>query len=121
MNDSTTTTIERHAPTALLALVQHLNDHGLGSPLSIHAPTAACPYFDVTIVSTALEAWARSGLAIDETLVEPRDSRIAGRRWERVQVDGRLEPHGIRVRLVTHRPVLGGESVSSLQLVDVTA
>lgn len=102
---TTIETIGRQAPTALLAVVQHINDHDLGAPLTIHSPTAASPWFTVSVVSTNLPAWEASGLDEIDRSVELRTGTAAGRRWERVEIDARLQPHGIRVHLVALRPL----------------
>ena len=96
----TPSTVERQAPTALRALVQHIHTHGLGTPLTITAPSTASPYFSVSVPSTVAEAWVESGLTV--TTCEARvlgGGRISGRLYEQVSLDGILAPHGIRVRL----------------------
>lgn len=102
---TTPTPVERQAPTALLALVQHIHDHQLGMPLTIHAPATAAPYFSLAVMSASLPAWVASGLAVTTEIAEPRTNTVNGHRWERVQIDGLLQPYGIRVQLVAHRTV----------------
>jgi hypothetical protein len=98
-------TIGRQAPTALLAIVQHINDHQLGVPLSIHAPTDAAPAFGITVASYGLDAWAASGFDVTHEHTELVGGRVLGSRWERVVQDGLLQPYGVRVRLTSHRAV----------------
>lgn len=107
------TTIQKQAPTALLALVQHIHEHALGTPLSITAPTTAAPYFDVSVPSHAVDAWVARGLEVDKIHTRPLTAgNIGGRPWERVEITGRLQPHGIRVCLSAARP-----ATAQLQLV----
>lgn len=115
----TTATTERQAPVALLAVVQHINDHDLGAPLSIFPPINGAPYFCLTVVSTSLTAWLESGFVPDRLEREEKPGRIAGRVWERLQYDGTLQPHGIRVQLVTRRPL--ADQAPVLHLAEVTA
>lgn len=116
-----TDTVERQAPTALLALVQHIVDHKLGAPLTIHTPSAASPYFTVAITSGSFEAWTAAGLVADEVEAHTvGDGPIGGRFWERVTVVGRLLPHGIKVRVTYSRPLPVQPAVAPRRLAAVT-
>ncbi len=95
--------VDHQGPPALVALVQHIHTHGLGLPLSIHPPRSSDGHFEVVIVSTALDAWTDSGLTAHRTSIETIPGRNAGRRWERIELDGLLQPWGIRVQLRTQR------------------
>lgn len=100
-----TTTAERQAPTALLALVQHIHAHSLSMPMSINRPTHAGAPFLLTVPADSLDGWTASGLQVTNERTEPRFD-LAGRlSWERVQLDGLLDPHGIRVQLVAARTI----------------
>lgn len=97
-------TIQAQGPTALLALVQHIHEHGLGTPMSIAAPTVASPYFMVSVANHSLDAWTSAGFVVDRTETFPMSAKVGGRSWERVEITGRLEVLGIRVRVTAARP-----------------
>ncbi|WP_193613122.1 hypothetical protein [Nocardioides lijunqiniae] len=105
---ATPSNVERQAPTALLAVVQHIHDHDLGVPLSIAPPSTASPFFTIGIVADSIDAWVGSGLAVDVDAIESRPigGRISGRLWERITTPGRLLPYGIRVNLMYSRPLV---------------
>jgi hypothetical protein len=116
-----TDTVTRQSPTALLALVQHINDHGLGTPLTIHSPSTASPYFTVAITSGSIDAWTAAGLVVDEVEAhQVGDGPIAGKLWERVTCTGRVLPHGIRVRVTFSRP-MPAQPPAPRRLASVTA
>lgn len=104
----TPTTIHRQAGTALLAVVQHLHDRGLGTPVSITSPTAWEPHLALFIESRDLHRWLdteTSGFNVDHTDSIELAGRIGGVRHERLLITGRLDALGIRVRLTVVRPV----------------
>lgn len=106
--NSAAAVIERQSPIGWQALVEHMAAHGLGSPQSITAPSAASPYFAITVPSMGFDAWVVRGLAVDDVQTRPvaGGEPIGGRCWERVEVTGRLIDLGIRVKITAHRPVL---------------
>ncbi|GEP38847.1 hypothetical protein NPS01_25100 [Nocardioides psychrotolerans] len=99
-----TATVTLQAPTALLALVQHIHDHGLGAPLTIHSPSTASPCFTVSVVAASYDAWVASGFTATDTTSHPVGQRISGKRWEQVATTGLLQPYGIRLVLKFTRP-----------------
>lgn len=96
-------TVAKQAPTALLALVHHIHENGLGVPQTINAPTVHTPYFGIDVAHFALDAWTERGLVIDDVETYPMPGRTAGTRYERVIVTGRLAALGIRVQISSCR------------------
>lgn len=106
--EETSTTIHRQAGTALLAVVQHLHQHQLGTPVSITTPTLWEPHVSLFIESRDLDRWLdeeTSGFIVLDIDSHELAGRIAGRRHERLLITGRLETLGIRVRLTAVRPM----------------
>lgn len=96
---TTADTVTAQGPTALLALAAHIHDHDLGMPLMITAPSMACPWFGVTTTSKTHRAWEDSGFVVTGGAFHPLVRSPNGDRWERVTVEGLLQPHGIRLHL----------------------
>lgn len=99
-----TATVTLQAPTALLALVQHINDHGLGAPLTIHSPSTASPHFTVGIVAASYDAWVNSGFDSTDMASHPLGQAVGTKRYEHVVHTGLLQPYGIRLVLKFARP-----------------
>ncbi|WKN47115.1 hypothetical protein [Nocardioides sp. Arc9.136] len=94
--------IERQSTDVLVALVQHIRDQGLGTPLAITPPSSALPYFSLAIAHYSLDAWLAS------PLVEVLDTETApsgNRRHEHITVTIRFAGL-IPIRLVTTRTTL---------------
>lgn len=102
----TPSTIHRQAGTALLAVIQHITDHELGTPVSIVTPTVWEPHVSLFVASTDLDRWLdpeTSGFIVEDSQTMKIAGLIAGRRAERMIIAGRLETLGIRVRLTAVR------------------
>lgn len=113
----TTSTIHQQAGTALLAVVQHLHDQQLGTPVSITTPSPFEPNLSLFIESRDLPRWLDteiSGLTVDHEEAHEIAGRIGGRRHERVVLTGRLAPFGIRIRLTAVRAIADLTAVPSL-------
>lgn len=103
----TTSTIQRQASTALLAVVQHIHDRQLGCPVSITTPTQWERFVSLFVEARSLDRWLdedTSGFVAEHTDIRPLAGRIGGRRNERVLITGHLQPLGLRVRLTAVRP-----------------
>lgn len=111
-------TIQAQGPTALLALVQHIHEHGLAASLiDIQMPqpymSALAPehhqyrfFIALSVDARSLDLWLdpeRSGLAVDHQHVKPAPRFVGGAPKELVRVFGRLGSQGIRVRLTSSR------------------
>lgn len=104
-------TVTLQASTALLALVQHIHDHDLGAPLTIHSPSTASPHFTVSVVASSYDAWVASGFTPTDTTTHRIGQPISGRRWEQVTTTGLLQPYGIRLVLKCARPAHQGRAL----------
>lgn len=104
MTETIATTVQRQTPTALLALVQHIHDHGLGAPLTIHSPSTASPHFTVSVAASSYDAWVASGFDSTDMASHPLGQAVGAKRYEHVVHTGLLQPHGIRIVLKFARP-----------------
>lgn len=97
--------VKSQGPVALLALTQHIVDHGLGLPIHLSTPSMIEPWFTIGITSASTAAWEAAGFHLDREDTQSLAGRMRGQARERVMAHGRLDPFGLRVCLTFVREI----------------